>query len=537
MIRFTRVAVALIAAHAALPAEYEVKMFRIDLPLSGEMYDAITAYLAEPPDASTFDPECVPEGLRLVAMTPPNQWDGSDLLGRPGVLGGENAIPVAQGGQLYVGQDIPFEYLEPRSDGRFDRKIGYAQQGIEFSFRQAGYGQTRIWAHATRPGTRQPIDGVSLDVGPPRQDDKTIWTNFIVHSSLDQWCCTIFTLKEKPESAPQVVLLFLRNLTDEPSAEPATVTPPGTPIQFSIENKFIRVPASANLDEWIKFDENAEPISGNGRRVSAIRLPDSDEWIPVAQFDPEAFDTLNSMNELELLSAPRVTTLAGLTDADDTSKTLFKVVLPNQGGSSNSGRGGFGGGFGGGGLGDGGTSDPSSLDTNPAPYRDEISDVFEMFTDRTTLIGQFMASKGPGKPAIIADFTTDELRYVDSNGVEKDEAEPVWSGIMVGARVACTSAGEDIVLDIALIERDLEWPPAIKMTRKASSARPTPIEFFVSDESQLPRLIERNCWYRQPVKNGETTAFVLHDGARDDQTLVFVTVERVEGGAAFFPAS
>ena len=85
-----------------------------------------------------------------------------------------------------------------------------------------------------------------------------------------------------------------------------------------------------------------------------------------------------------------------------------------------------------------------------------------------------------------------------------------------------------------MVEIYLDWPPAITLTRKGSPARPTPIEYTVPDETKLPRRIERSCRFRQPVEDGETLAYLLRDDIRDDLTLVFVTIERVEGEAACF---
>jgi hypothetical protein len=531
-------------------AGYEIRTFELTLPVAEEARTIVEAHLNQPLDTLLPALDQMPDGLLqlLATVSPRSNWDGTDLIGLPGVntYVRRDPIPITDGGLLSSVTEIPFEYLELRSDGRYDRKIGFVQKGRKLTLRREIQGQTQVRVTLTHPGPRKPIDGVSLDVGLPIQQDEV--TNFIMHTPRGQWTVALLAMKYDEESPPELLLVFLRDMGGSLESEGKV---PTAPIQFSVEAKFLRLPYEpivesmlihksgeriTTRDSMLIRDSDAVPIAGNGQRITAIKLPDSDQPIPVSDFDWERLQTAFPDEKPELLSAPRVTTMAGLTDRKNPSNTLFKIVLPNgptnplgrifdkdRFGGSDPGGGGFGGGgFGGGGFGGGGQKSA-----------EPIRDIVTLFDDLSPLVGDVVRSEGPGKPAVIADVMTHKIKLADEAGIPIDSDE-VYTGISVALKITCNSVGEDIVLDVALVEIYLDWPPAIKVTRKGSPARPTPIEYSVPDETTLPRRIERSCRFRQPVENGETLAYLLRDDVRDDLTLVFVTIERVEGGAAFF---
>ncbi len=553
MIRFVAIPVTLCLAGVALGSDYELRLYRVDMPVADEVRSVLDQHLSKPLDTLVPELDGVPLGrLHPLAIIDQDDWDGTDLTGLPGVSGDQNPVPMSQGAAFYSGTEIPYEYLEPRPDGRFDRNIGYVDRGIRLTLKPENPQCTRIWMTLARPGPRQPIDGVTLDVGPVTQGEGPVWTNLVMNTPIGQWSAVLFATREELEEPPRLLLLFLRQLREanETQSHPVSesLVPP---IQFSVEAKFLRLPYEPIAesifiqkngeritlrDTLLIRDPNAVPVAGEGQRITAIKLPDSEEPIPVNDFDFN-WDRLRSAfpnGGLELLSAPRVTTMAGFTDRENPSGTLFKIVLPN--GSDPFGltfaKHQFGGpGFGSPGLGGGGFgggSDGPGQDA-PVPKIDFLS-----FCDKfSPLVGDVLRSKDPGKPAIIADYLTQKIKVADETGTLLD-AEEVQTGIAVALKISCTSAGENILLDIALVETYLDRPPAIKLTRKGSPARPNPIEYTVPDESAVPRRIERSCRFRQPVEDGETLAYLMHDDVRGDLTLVFVTIDRIEGDAAFF---
>lgn len=532
MIRFAGIFVTLCAAGTAVASDYEMRLYRIDMPVAVDVRSVLDQHLSEPLDTLLPESERVPVGLQPLAVLDQSDWDGNDLADLPGAASTQNPLPISQGAEFYSGTEIPYEYLELRPDGRFDRKIGYADRGIRLTLKSTVPGQTRIWITSARPGTRDPIDGVTLEVGPVTQGEGLIWTNLVVNTPIGQWSAVLFAMREDLESAPQLLVLFLRQLREVFEANPNPISEDlVAPIQFSIEAKFLQVSRGTGCEAALVEDTNAVPVAGEGQRITSIKLPDEKQPIPVNDFDWERLRTAFPDDEPELVSAPRITTVAGLTDRENPSDTLFKIVLPNGptnplgrifdkdrfGGSDPGGGGLSGGGFGGGGQ----------------KSAEPIRDIVTLFDDLSPLVGDIVRSEGPGKPAVIADVMTHTIKIADEAGIPI-EADEVYTGISVALKIACNSMGEDILLDIALVEIYLDRPPAIKLTRKGSPARPTPVEYSVPDEATLPRRIERSCRYRQPVENGETLAYLLSDDVRDDLTLVLVTIERVEGGAAFF---
>jgi hypothetical protein len=526
-------------------ADYEIRTFGLTLPVAEEARTIVEAHLNQPLDTLLPALDQMPDGLLqlLATVSPPSNWDGTDLIGLPEVntYVGRDPMPITEGTLLSNVTEIPFEYLELRSDGRYDRKIGFVQKGRKLTLRREIPGQTQVRVTLAHPGPRKPIDGVSLDVGLPIQQDEV--SNFIMHTPRGQWTVALLAMKYDEESPPELLLVFLRDMGGSLEFEGKV---PTAPIQFSVETKFLRLPYEPIVesmlihksgerinirDSLLIRDTNAVPIAGEGQRITAIKLPDEKQPIPVNDFDWERLRTAFPDDDLELLSAPRVTTMAGLTDRENPSNTLFKIVLPNgptnplgrifdkdRFGGSDPGGGGFGGsGFGGGGQ----------------KSAEPIRDIVTLFDDLSPLVGDVVRSEGPGKPAVIADVMTHTIKIADEAGIPI-EADEVYTGISVALKITCTSAAEEIVLDVALVEIYLDWPPAIKLTRKGSPARPTPIEYSVPDDTKLPRRIERSCRFQQAVKNGETLAYLLRDDIRDDLTLVFVTIERVEGEAAFF---
>jgi hypothetical protein len=557
MSRFASAFLPLLIAGAAFASDYEMRVYQISIPIDEEVRKAIDPHLSKPLDTLVPELERIPMGLQPLAVLDQNGWDGSDLAGLPGVAGDQNPMPMSQGAAFYSGTEIPYEYLEPRSDGRFERKIGYVDRGIRLTLTSREPHQTRVWITLARPGPRKPIDGVTLDVGPVTQGDGPVWTNLPMNTPIGKWSVALFAMREELEAPPKLLLLFLRQLREVAEIDPNPISENMVaPIQFSVEAKFLHLPYEPVM-EGMLFDKNGErttiresilirdtnavPVAGKGQRITAIKLPDSDQPIPVSDFDWERFRTAYPDDEPELLSAPRVTTMAGLTDRENPSNTLFKIVLPNgptnplgrifdkdRFGGSDPGSGGFGGG----GFGDGG-SGSGGFDGGGQKSAEPIRDLVTLFDDLSPLVGDVVRSEGPGKPAVIADVMTQKIKVADEAGKALDGDE-VYTGISVALKITCNSMGEDILLDVALVEIYLDWPPAIKLTRKGSPARPTPVEYSVPDATTLPRRIERSCRFRQPVENGETLAYFLSDDVRDDLTLVFVTIERVEGGSAFF---
>jgi len=520
MSRFVGFLVALLIAGTALASDYEIRMYRIAMPVAEDVRAAIDKHLNQPLDSLLQDQIPLQEGSQILAVTPPSDWDGSDLLAYPGVEGGGNPIPIGNRRSLFVGRETPVEYLDPRNNGRFDRKIGYEQHGLNIALSRSGIDQVRVWVTLTRPGPRQPLDGVSLDVGPPTQDEGPVWTNFITRTALGQWAAALFTVRESKDSHPELLLVFIRDLGGSAESTPVPVDADlDTPIEFSVELKYLGLTGATAFEDTLIPDDGAVPIAGEGLRIVAIKLPDSDSPVPVNGHVTSIVDALYAVKGVELLSAPRITTVAGLTDRDDTSQTLFKVVLPNNPRRVGTGGGSFGGGV------------PRNLlsdDSEPLPKTPQVSWFTDLVSDRRTIIGQFMASKSPGKPGVIADIMTQRLKVANETGDGLGEEKEIYTGIVAGVRIACDSAVENVVLDVAPTLRYLDWPPPIRLSRKGSSARPNPIETTVADESTPPRYVERGGWFRQLVEDGETLAYLLRDDVRDDLTLVFVTIDHVE---------
>lgn len=525
MIRFAGFLVALLSAGTAVASDFELRIFRVDIPVAEDVQNIISQHFGQPLDVLQYELDQAQDGLQLLATLDPSDWDGGDLTNYPQVNGGPSPIQMSEDANLFSGEAIPFEYLERRADGRFASKTAFVEQGLRLNLKRMGPSQTRVRANVALPGPRLPVEGVSLDVGPPTQGEGSVWTNLVMNTQLNKWSLALFSMQVGGESPPVLLLLFLRDLGGSATPQPAqTEEKLIAPIQFSIEAAFLRVPSDPTFKDRLIPDANAEPIAGKGQRITAIRLPESDVPVPVSDLGWERFKAACGKEGLELLSAPRVTTMAGLKDRENPSDALFKIVLPkgpNPLGRT-LGKDGFGGGESGGGSFGGGRGAAT-------PKRDLVS----LFDDVSPLVGEIMRSKEPGKPAVISDVMTQKTQVADEDGIPLD-ADEIYTGISVALKIACNSAGEDIVLDIALVETYLDRPPAIKLTRKGSPARPTPVEYSVPDETTLPRRIERSCRFRQPVENGETLAYLLRDDVRDDLTLVFVTVQRVEGEAAFF---
>ena len=345
----------------------------------------------------------VESGLPLNAQGDVLYWDGEKSTSSPGITQLASKDGLANPTELAIDSGEPLQYLEARADGRFELKTSDNGQGFSIYFSRAFPFQTEIRFDDRLSAKRNPLPGVQLDVGEPKPPSNR--THVMLLTPPEQWGS--FLILDTGRKELGYLLVFVRTHGQLTLKETGTSAAPEVKVkneQFSLEWKFISIPpeVDAKLSGAFRLDPPG------GVCVKEICAPGNPQ--PFASLG-ELTDWLNTVEGVELISAPRITTLT-LRDhrAHARKEALAKVVMRSGAGT------------------------PAQQDS-----------MFDFVKTSPIAASAFERLWQPGF-GMIADFAT----YQESSG---DNVKTDWSGISVLLTVdGCETPGTAIV-DFAAVHR------------------------------------------------------------------------------------
>lgn len=408
-------------------------------------------------------------------------WDGEKSASLPGMtrLASEDGVENRKSIAFDAGQ--PLQYLEPREDGRYELKS--AEKGIGFSLTlaRASADQTRIWFDNRLSAKRRSLPGVLLDVGAP---EPSVWTNVIVRTPPEQWGdCIVLDTGRKEMGC---LFVFVR-MHGQPAPDEAVsaINDEENLEQFAVEWKFFSIPpeVDAKLSGAFRLDPPGgvclKEICAPGNPQPFHGLGDVTDW-------------LNTVEGVELVSAPRITTLSVRCHrAHARKEALSKVVMHSSEGM-------------------------------PA----QKNSMFDFVKTSPIAASAFERLWQPGF-GMIADFVTSQTDSTDSPKTD-------WTGIAVLLTVDGCETPDAAIVDFAAVHR-YRAPDTTTPRDRVESLRRTGPEFErVTRKVSPPPILESGIVTKTTLNAEEWKAFTTIEPGTGNRLLLLVTVNKVDSTGARF---
>ncbi|MFA6240441.1 MAG: hypothetical protein WC655_05910 [Candidatus Hydrogenedentales bacterium] len=408
-------------------------------------------------------------------------WDGEKSASSPGItrLASENGVGNRK--TITIDSGVPLQYLEPRTDGRYELKTTDKGFGFSLTLACAGADQTRVWIGEGTTLKRFPVPGVHLDVGKPTP---SILTHLIIKTPPEEWFHCIVLDSALKETGNLLIFIRMHGQPVPGEVGPA-IDDKEKLEQFSVEWKFFSIPpdVDAKLSGAFRLDPPG------GVCVKEICAPGNPQ--PFASLG-EVTDWLNTVEGVELISAPRITTLT-LRDhrAHARKEALAKVVMRS------------------------GSGMPAQQDS-----------MFDFVKTSPIAASAFERLWQPGF-GMIADFATIQTDSADTSKTD-------WTGISVLLTVdGCETPGTAI-LDFAAVHR-YRAPDTTTPRDRVEPLKRTGPEFErVTRQVPPPPVLESGIVSKTTLNAEEWKAFTTIEPGTGNRLLLFVTADQVDPTGAKF---
>jgi hypothetical protein len=468
---------------------------------------------------------------------PDASWNGRPEPPSQQIVGLGGVTGIKQGSFVEILDETPLQYFERRPDGAFDLKTVDETPGIRAAVKVKALGQAQIWVGRYLVTRREPIEGVTLDVGEPvlagscgtpRKggfSPQSIYTITDFRYSTGAWEGFLLPINCLPAVFPfpddywgkEGYLLTLVRLRE--SSGPQGL-PGGPPPQYTVETQFIHVPhgLDKNVLEQLQDLPGAVHRHGTARAFAGVTKSRDGFIITLKNLCPV---DLGAIPDAELLSAPRLTTLAYTPERRKARREDQNIVIRQ----------------------------PQNISA-----REKLA---EYEAGRVTPFGRpdFDGDGTPDMPmdASIADFSNLLVTYVDSRKLGLFPEEKAYAEISLGLRVGLgltpTDDPSQVTVDLLCRRTFLKdsLPKRLEGIEAAKAALDELLVYqefayqfaatdgewvgFAYDAAPEEGLTFVLCGITGPVE-GDSVAPVAHmpGEAGGPQTLIRVEEDRTDGG-------